>query len=204
MKPPFEIRIPSIVAHDAPKTAHTRQAFAQRLKTSARIIESARLTGASERNQKGRKQERSEREHREHERKQAGQPQPRSENAPLDELARNAAREYKLTEDFLASRQTSRCSPRSTRIWPRFASSTAERSRRSDRTPRKPEPLRRAVGRLEGGVQPARRTRVRRQDHLPHPRHASRRRNAHRGFDPPKRHRVDVDGRGLPPGSSAT
>lgn len=30
-------------------------------------------------------------------------PNPRSENAPLDELARNAAREYKLTEDFLAS-----------------------------------------------------------------------------------------------------
>lgn len=28
---------------------------------------------------------------------------PRSENASLDELARNAAREYKLTEDFLAS-----------------------------------------------------------------------------------------------------
>lgn len=28
---------------------------------------------------------------------------PRGENAPLDELARNAAREYKLTEDFLAS-----------------------------------------------------------------------------------------------------
>lgn len=30
-------------------------------------------------------------------------PNPRSENASLDELARNAAREYKLTEDFLAS-----------------------------------------------------------------------------------------------------
>lgn len=30
-------------------------------------------------------------------------PNPRSENASLDELARDAAREYKLTEDFLAS-----------------------------------------------------------------------------------------------------